>query len=101
MRPEYDFTGAVRGKYYERFRRSSNVVLLDPDVSEAFPNSASVNQALRALASVARRSVRLIRRPPSPQRRPNNAAHEVREGEAARPSPLIRSVMDGQPGEVL
>lgn len=71
MRPEYDFTGAVRGKYYERFRQSSNVVLLDPDVSEAFPNSASVNQALRALASVARKSVGVIRRPPSPRRRPN------------------------------
>lgn len=71
MRPEYDFSGAVRGKYYERFRRSSNVVLLDPDVSEAFPNSAAVNQALRALATVARKSVRAIRRPSSPQRRPN------------------------------
>jgi hypothetical protein len=69
--PEYDFTGAVRGKYYERFRQNSNVVLLDPDVSEAFPNSASVNQALRALASVARKSVQVMRRPSSPQRRPN------------------------------
>lgn len=65
MRPEYDFSGAVRGKYLERYRRSSNVVLLDPDVSEAFPNAASVNQALRALASVARRSARVkrVRRP--------------------------------------
>jgi len=71
MRPEYDFTGAVRGKYYERFRQSSNVVVLDPDVSEAFPNSASVNQALRALASVARKRARVMRRPSSPQRRPN------------------------------
>jgi hypothetical protein len=71
IRPEYDFTGAVRGKYYERFRQNSNVVLLDPDVSEAFPNSASVNQALRALASVARKSVQVMRRPSSPQRRPN------------------------------
>jgi hypothetical protein len=71
MRPEYDFTGAVRGKYYERFHQSSNVVLLEPDVSAAFPNSASVNQALRALASVARKSTRVMRRPQSPQRRPN------------------------------
>ena len=38
MRPEYDFSGAVRGKYHERFRQSSNVVLLDRDVSEAFPS---------------------------------------------------------------
>lgn len=71
MRPEYDVSGAVRGKYYERFRQSSNVVLLEPDVAAAFPNSASVNQALRALASVARKSARVIRRPPSPQVRPN------------------------------
>jgi hypothetical protein len=92
MRPEYDFTGAVRGKYYERFRQSSNVVLLDPDVSEVFPNAESVNQALRALASAARKGRRVIRRPSSPQRRPNNAADEVREGKAARPSQLIRGV---------
>lgn len=71
MLPEYDFAGAVRGKYYERFRASSNVVVLDPDVSAAFPNAASVNQALRSLASVARRSVRLARRSPSVGRRPN------------------------------
>jgi hypothetical protein len=57
MRAEYDFTGAVRGKYFERYRESSNVVVLDPDVSEAFPNAASVNQALRVLASAARKSV--------------------------------------------
>jgi len=55
---------------YQRFRQSSNVVLLDPDVSDAFPNSAAVNQALRALATVARKSVRVTRRPSSPQRRP-------------------------------
>ena len=51
MRPEYDFTGGVRGKYYERFRRGSNVVALDPDVSKVFPNSKSVNSALRSLAT--------------------------------------------------
>ena len=70
MRPEYDFSGAVRGKYYERFRQGSNVVILDPDVSAAFPNSASVNQALRGLMPVGRKGGRVMRRPPSPQRRP-------------------------------
>lgn len=49
MREEYDFTSAVRGKYVERYRQGTNVVLLDPDVAKAFPNSESVNQALRAL----------------------------------------------------
>ena len=70
MLPEYDFSGAVRGKYYERFRQSSNVVVLDPDVSDAFPNASSVNEALRTLASVARRSVRVARRASGPARRP-------------------------------
>jgi hypothetical protein len=72
MLPEYDFTGAVRGNYYQRFRTSSNVVVLDPDVSAAFPNAASVNEALRSLATVARRSVRVARRTSTVARRPNN-----------------------------
>ena len=87
MRPEYDFSGAVRGKYYERFHQSSNLVLLDPDVSAAFPNSASVNQALRALASVARKSTRVMRRPPSPQRRPNKRMQLTRSAKARRRGP--------------
>lgn len=59
LRDEYEFTpeqlrGAVRGKYAERFARSTNLVLLDPDVAEVFPDAEAVNQALRALASVIR-----------------------------------------------
>jgi len=87
MRPEYDFSDAVRGKYYERFRQSSNVVLLDPDVSAAFPNSEAVNQALRALASVARKSGRVMRRPSTPQRRPNKRMRMTRSAKAKRRSP--------------
>ena len=71
MLPEYDFSGAVRGKYYERFHQSSNVVVLDPDVSKTFPNAVAVNEALRTLASVARRSVGTARRTSSPTRRPS------------------------------
>jgi hypothetical protein len=62
MRPEYDFSNAVRGKYYKRFKASSNVVVLDPDVSRVFPNATAVNQALRALASVARARVSVAKR---------------------------------------
>jgi hypothetical protein len=87
MRPEYDFTGAVRGKYYERFMRSSNVVLLEPDVAAAFPNSASVNQALRSLTAVARRSARIARRPSSPPRRPNKRMQLTRSAKAKRRGP--------------
>jgi len=48
--PDYDLTGGVRGKYVERYRQGTNVVLLDPDVAEKFPTSESVNEALRRLA---------------------------------------------------
>ena len=50
MLPECDLTGGVRGKYVERYRQGTNVVLLDPDVAEKFPTSESVNDALRRLA---------------------------------------------------
>jgi len=49
MRREYDFSGGVRGKYHARFRRGTNLVLLDPDVAAAFKTSRSVNRALRAI----------------------------------------------------
>ena len=52
MRDEYDFRGGVRGKYAERYARGTNVVLLDPDVAEVFPDSDAVNRALRALAGI-------------------------------------------------
>ena len=57
MRPEYDFSHAVRGKHYEAYRAGTNVVFLDSDVAKAFVDSASVNQALRLLLDLARVSV--------------------------------------------
>ena len=54
MLDEYDFSKGVRGKYVDRFAKGSNVVVLDPDVAEVFPDSESVNQALRALAEIIR-----------------------------------------------
>jgi hypothetical protein len=45
--PETDLSGAVRGKYYERARAGSNIVLLEPDVAQVFRDSAVVSQALR------------------------------------------------------
>ncbi|HEX4808004.1 MAG TPA: hypothetical protein VH325_03695 [Bryobacteraceae bacterium] len=56
MRAEYDFSGGVRGKYVDRYRRRTNVVLLEPEVARAFPNSKSVNNALRAILAIARRT---------------------------------------------
>lgn len=58
LRAEYDFSqmqGGVRGKYVERYRTGTNLVLLDPDVAQAFPNDGAVNEALRLLMQVAQR----------------------------------------------
>lgn len=46
---EYDFSGAVRGKYAERYRQGTNLVLLDADVADVFPTARDVNAALRSL----------------------------------------------------
>lgn len=54
MLPEYDFSGGVSGKHYEAYQRSTNIVVLDPDVAEIFKDSAAVNEALRLLAKVAK-----------------------------------------------
>ncbi|QLE56461.1 hypothetical protein [Nostoc sp. TCL26-01] len=54
MRPEYDFSGGVRGKYYEAYMQSSNIIVLDPDVAEIFRDSAAVNEALRLIAKIAK-----------------------------------------------
>lgn len=56
MYTEYDFSVGVRGKYAEQFRSGTNVVLLEPDVADAFPDAKSVNDALRGLIAVARRA---------------------------------------------
>lgn len=56
MLDEYDFRGGDRGKYARRYAEGSNVVVLSPDVAEAFPDSESGNEALRALMDIARRS---------------------------------------------
>jgi len=58
LHSEYDFShmqGGVRGKYVERYRTGTNLVLLDPDVSQAFQNNAAVTEALRLLIQVAQR----------------------------------------------
>jgi hypothetical protein len=54
MRPEYDFSGGVRGKYYEAYQQVTNVVVLDPDVAAVFRDSAAVNEALRLLTKIAK-----------------------------------------------
>ncbi len=65
MRKEYkrEYLGkGVRGKYFEEYKKGTNLVLLSPDVAEAFPDDASVNEALRSLIRIARQSKGLTKR---------------------------------------
>ena len=59
MLPEYDFSNGVRGKYAKQAANGSNIVVLSPDVAAAFPNDEAVNNALRALLTIARQNVAL------------------------------------------
>jgi urate oxidase len=54
MLPEYDFRGGARGTYAARYAQGSNVVVLSPDVAKLFPDSESVNRALRACGEIIR-----------------------------------------------
>ena len=53
LRPEYDFSRGVRGKHHTAYKTGTNVALLDADVARAFPDSDSVNRALRLLLEIA------------------------------------------------
>ncbi|MCS6288850.1 MAG: hypothetical protein H8K10_07715 [Nitrospira sp.] len=66
MRPEYTFdcTTAVRGKYYRRLlKEGANIAALEPDIAEAFRNSAAVNAALRSFLEMSETTRRLTTRP--------------------------------------
>jgi hypothetical protein len=67
MLEEYDFSRGVRGKYAKRYEEGTNVVVIDPDLAEYFPDHDSVNEALRGLAAIIRR-----------QREPGNGHREGR-----------------------
>ena len=65
MRKEYkreDLGKGKRGKYFDDYKKGTNLVLLSPDVAAAFPDDASVNEALRNLIKIARQSTGLKRR---------------------------------------
>jgi len=52
MLEEYDFSKGIRGKYAKRYSKGTNVVIIDPDVAEVFPDHESVNDALRSLIPI-------------------------------------------------
>lgn len=56
MREEYDFSKGVRGKYAHRYSEGTNVIVLDPELSDVFPDSKSVNDALKYLAKLIRQT---------------------------------------------
>ena len=83
--PECDFSsmsGAVRGKYYQRYRAGVNLALLEPEVAKAFPTDTAVNDALR----------KVLRATKAPKRRaklPKKRIQLTRSAEARRRGPRI------------
>ena len=62
LRPAYkreDLGQGVRGKYFESYRKGTNLVLLSPDVAKVFPTEDAVNEALRSLIDLAQKSAGL------------------------------------------
>jgi len=65
MKTEYkreELGVGVRGKYYESYKEAHNIVLLQPEVAEAFPTEEAVNNALKSLIKVAQTSIGLPKR---------------------------------------
>jgi hypothetical protein len=67
---------AVRGKYYDRLREGTNLVILDPALMPYFPDSASVNRALRAFLAINDQVQSAATRVRTPRRRPSSAQPE-------------------------
>lgn len=74
LRQEYTLTdfsdGLVRGKYSKRIKKSSNIIVLRPEVAQAFPNEEAVNNALLSLIEIAQKTTRLK----GPERPPKKRA---------------------------
>ena len=82
MRDHYDFRAGVRGKYARQYAEGTNVVVLDPDVAQLFPDRESVNEALRAIGRVVEMRERRGRakQPTASQKvMPNKAMHATRK----------------------
>ena len=60
MLEEYDFSKGIRGKYTKRYTEGTNIVVIDPDVAQYFPDHDSVNEALRSLLPIVKRQAKKI-----------------------------------------
>jgi len=81
LRPEYDLSqlkGGVRGKYYREATAGTNLVLIEPELTGVFPDSESVNRALRMLVNTAAAAAGTARR------RPRAANHRVKSATEKR-----------------
>ncbi|HLG14890.1 MAG TPA: hypothetical protein VJH03_10375 [Blastocatellia bacterium] len=81
LRPEYDLSqlkGGVRGKYYRQATAGTNLVLIEPELADVFPDTESVNRALRLLVDTAEAAAGQTRRRSGAQsKRPKRAAKHV------------------------
>ena len=82
LRPEYDLSklkGGVRGKYYQKAAAGTNLVLIEPDLADVFPDTESVNRALRLLADTAQAAA-------GPTRRARRAPNKRLKRAAGKPA---------------
>ena len=82
LRPEYDLAqlkGGVRGKYYRQAAAGTNLVLIEPELAKVFPDTESVNRALRLLVDAAG-----VAAAPSRRRKVPNKAMQPTRDKAAR-----------------
>ena len=92
LRAEYDLSqlkGGVRGKYYRRATAGTNVVLIEPELAQVFPDTASVNRALRLLVDTAGAATAQPRRRRAPNKplQPTRAVQTFGKRERARSGP--------------
>jgi hypothetical protein len=73
-RPNLDFSKGERGKYSNLLKQGTNLAIIDPDLLDTFPDSASVNEALRSLKTIATRTARPAQGRPAPRRRKTASA---------------------------
>jgi hypothetical protein len=77
LRPEYDLSrlkGGVRGKYYREATAGTNLVLIERELADVFPDSESVNRALRLLVNTAAAAAGTARRRPGTSNNRRRAA---------------------------
>lgn len=99
LRPEYDLSqlkGGVRGKYFRRATAGTTLVLLEPDVAEAFPDAKTVNQALRVLAKIAQTQVKTVRTAVEPRAETNPLPRQI---EHKTPTATLEPAGSGQFGQ--